>query len=65
MTSELTSGKKTAHPVEVFMGTDRRHWPDEMKGAIVRESYALGDPVSEVARRHGLISAAGRETHGL
>lgn len=44
------------HRVEVFTGNGcRRRWPAEAKAAIVEESYASDDPVSVVARRHGLI----------
>jgi transposase len=34
--------------------TGRRTWPDEVKAAIVAESFEPGVKVSTVARRHGL-----------
>jgi transposase len=40
---------------EVITGVGRRRrWPVEVKARIVAESFAVGAPVSEVARRHGL-----------
>jgi transposase len=50
--------KSNAEPVrrlEVFTGTSRRRrWTAEQKARIVAESYEGGEPVSAVARRHGL-----------
>jgi transposase len=41
--------------LEVFTGTGRRRrWPAEQKAQIIAESYAGGETVSSVARRHGL-----------
>ena len=41
--------------LEVLDGpTGRRTWPDEVKAAIVAESFEPGVKVSAVARRHGL-----------
>ena len=41
--------------LEVLEGpTGRRSWPDEVKAAIVAESFEPGVKVSAVARRHGL-----------
>lgn len=34
--------------------TGRRNWPDEVKAAIVAESFEAGVKVSAVARRHAL-----------
>lgn len=42
--------------LEVLEGaTGRRHWPDEIKARIVRESFDKGERVGDVARRHGLL----------
>jgi transposase len=50
--------KSKAEPVrrlEVFTGAGRRRfWTATQKARIVAESYASGDDVSTVARRHGL-----------
>jgi transposase len=41
--------------VEVFTGTGRRRaWAADEKARIIAESYAGGETVSAVARRHGL-----------
>jgi transposase len=41
--------------VEVFTGTgQRRAWAADEKARIITESYAGGETVSAVARRHGL-----------
>lgn len=41
--------------LEVMEGPPgRRNWPDEVKAAIVAESFEPGVKVSAVARRHGL-----------
>jgi len=43
--------------LEVFTGGGRRRsWSCEEKAAIVAESYAAGETVSAVARRHGLTA---------
>lgn len=48
------SGSNTSR-LEVLEGpTGRRSWPDEVKAAIVAESFEPGVKVSAVARRHGL-----------
>jgi transposase len=56
--SELTLKPSDMEPVrrfEVFTGTGRRReWPPEEKARIVAESYAAGETVSAVARRHAL-----------
>ena len=42
---------------EIFTGAGhRRRWSEGDKTAIVAESYASAETVSEVARRHGLAS---------
>jgi hypothetical protein len=50
--------KSKSEPVrrlEVFTGAGRRRaWSGEQKAQIVGESYAGGEAVSAVARRHGL-----------
>src|ERR687883_2021573 len=44
-----------ARRLEVFTGAGRRRsWPADEKAAIVAESYAPGETVCGVARRHGL-----------
>jgi transposase len=41
--------------IEVFTGAGRRrNWSSEEKSAIIAESYAEGETVCAVARRHGL-----------
>jgi transposase len=41
--------------IEVFTGAGRRRaWSAEEKARIIAESYAAGETVSGVARRHGL-----------
>lgn len=41
--------------LEVFTGSGRRRsWTAEQKAQILAESYEGGEPVSAVARRHGL-----------
>jgi transposase len=41
--------------LEVFTGAGRRRrWSAEQKARIIAESYAKGDSVCAVARRHGL-----------
>lgn len=50
--------KSNVEPVrrlEVFTGSGRRRaWTAEQKAQIVAETYASGETVSGVARRHGL-----------
>jgi transposase len=50
--------KSKSEPVrrlEVFTGAGRRRtWAAEQKAQILAESYDGGEPVSAVARRHGL-----------
>jgi transposase len=42
--------------MEVITGpTGRRRWPDDVKSRIVAESISSDRPVSEVARRNGLV----------
>lgn len=54
-------GGDAAHVVTGFAGllpvrnTDgRRSWPESVKGRIVRESFAVGAVVNDIARRHGI-----------
>jgi transposase len=35
-------------------GSRRRSWPEALKARIVRESFAVGAMVDDVARRHGV-----------
>jgi transposase len=47
-----------ARRIEVFTGAGRRRaWSVEEKARIIAESYAEGETVSGVARRHGLTSS--------
>ena len=39
--------------IEVYAGSGRRRWSDELKAQIVAESLARGSVVTEIARRHG------------
>ena len=49
------SKPEPVHRLEVFTGTGRRRvWTAEQKTQIVAESYADGEIVTAVARRHGL-----------
>jgi transposase len=51
----LASAGSNTSRLEVLEGpTGRRSWPDEVKAAIVAESFEPGVRVSAVARRHGL-----------
>lgn len=51
----LGSTARNISRLEVLEGpTGRRSWPDEVKAAIVAESFEPGVKVSVVARRHGL-----------
>jgi transposase len=53
--TELLLKSEPVRRVEVFTGVGRRRtWPAEQKLRIVAESYADGETVSAVARRHGL-----------
>ena len=48
-------GTKPVRRFEVFTGAGRRRsWSDADKAGILAESYAGGESVSAVARRHGL-----------
>jgi transposase len=47
-----------ARRLEILTGADhRRSWSAEQKASIVAESVAGGEPVSAVARRHGLAAS--------
>jgi transposase len=51
----LASAGGNTSRLEVLEGpTGRRNWPDEVKAAIVAESFEPGSKVSAVARLHGL-----------
>ena len=55
--TELLHKSKSSPPrrVEVFTGTGRRRaWTAEQKARIIAESFAGGETVSAVARRHDL-----------
>ena len=53
--TELLLKSEPVRRVEVFTGAGRRRpWTTEQKLRIVSESYATGETVSAVARRHGL-----------
>jgi len=53
--TELLLKSEPVRRVEVFTGAGRRRtWTAEEKVGIVAESYADGETVSAVARRHGL-----------
>ncbi len=53
--TELLHKPEPVRRVEVFTGAGRRRrWSAEQKAGIVAESYAGGETVSGVARRHGL-----------
>ena len=48
-------GMKPVRRFEVFTGAGhRREWSDEMRSAIIAESYSGAESVSAVARRHAL-----------
>jgi transposase len=51
----LASAGGNTSRLEILEGpTGRRNWPDEVKAAIVAESFEPGAKVSAVARRHRL-----------
>ena len=53
--TELLLKSEPVRRVEVFTGAGRRRtWTAEQKLRLVAESYATGETVSAVARRHGL-----------
>src|ERR1700686_570011 len=53
--TELLLKSEPVRRVELFTGAGRRRtWTAEEKVGIVAESYADGETVSAVARRHGL-----------
>ena len=53
--TELLLKSEPVRRLEVFTGVGRRRsWTAEQKLGIVAESYADGETVSAVARRHGL-----------
>jgi transposase len=55
--TELLLKSEPVRRLEVFTGSGRRRrWTAEQKARIVAESYAGSEPVSAVARRHGLTS---------
>lgn len=53
--TELLLKSEPVRRLEVFTGAGRRRdWTVEQKARIIAESYAGGETVSSVARRHGL-----------
>ena len=53
--TELLHKSEPVRRVEVFTGAGRRRrWSMEQKAEIIAESYADGETVCAVARRHGL-----------
>lgn len=53
--TELLHKSEPVRRVEVFTGAGRRRrWSAEQKAEIIAESYAGGETVCGVARRHGL-----------
>jgi transposase len=53
--TELLPKSEPVRRLEVFTGVGRRRaWTAEQKLRIVAESYANGETVSAVPRRHGL-----------
>jgi transposase len=49
------AGTRPVRRLEIFTGAGRRRvWDDEVKAAIVAESYSGHETVCAVARRHGL-----------
>src|SRR5438067_9698868 len=75
--TELLPKLEPVRRLEVFTGAGRRRsWTAEQKLQIINESYADGETVSAVARRHGLtpqqlfgwrraVSIFGRNTRSL
>jgi len=52
----LASAGSHISRLEILEGpTGRRNWPEEVKAAIVAESFEPGVKVSAVARRHGMM----------
>ena len=45
--------KASSSRIEIYAGSGRRRWPDEVKAKIVSESLVPGAVVTEVARRFG------------
>jgi transposase len=39
--------------IEVYAGSGRKQWPDDLKAQIVAESLEPGAVVTDIARRHG------------
>jgi transposase len=53
--TELLLKSEPVRRLEVFTGAGRRRrWSREQKAQVIAESYAGGESVSAVARRHGL-----------
>jgi transposase len=53
--SELMPVSEPVRRIELFTGHGRRRsWSDDEKATILAESYAGGESVCSVARRHGL-----------
>lgn len=49
------AGTRPVQRLEIFTGAGRRRvWDDDVKAAIVAESYSGHETVCAVARRHGL-----------
>ena len=55
--TELLLKSEPVRRLEVFTGAGRRRrWSREQKAQVIAESYAGGESVSAVARRHGLTA---------
>jgi transposase len=55
--TELLLKSEPVRRLEVFTGSGRRRrWSRAQKAQVIAESYAGGEPVSAVARRHGLTA---------